>query len=291
MHEPKLYCKEGPITAYQNRFTVASIGCTCGWNSDGESYQKEGDWVAHLPLDWANGVWKTRAERMADEVIRLKLLAIQTREGASMEKQGRWTPDELVALLDKHRRRNVGSSEDGLWIDFSDGRRGWLNLDKLAAELNERGPAPVGMAGLRELVAKWRERADECGEAGAVILAGALQRHADELEATLASTAEGAQAAVMIDAEYSHRWFTCPRCALKIDLQQPAPAGDSIVTLVEGWHHGFYCAFWRMRCGICGSPNHHKGHCPERVAKKLDRSALVIVNHEIEPSRAAQAET
>lgn len=48
-HEPKMYMKAGPITMVEGAATIASLGCTCGWNSNGESWKKEGDWAAHLP--------------------------------------------------------------------------------------------------------------------------------------------------------------------------------------------------------------------------------------------------
>lgn len=46
-HEPKLYCSEGPITSRDGKFTVAFLGCTCGWNSDGKAAEKE-SWSAHI---------------------------------------------------------------------------------------------------------------------------------------------------------------------------------------------------------------------------------------------------
>jgi len=47
-HEPKLYTPTGPVTGKEGTYTIAFLGCSCGWNSDGESYKKEGDWSDHL---------------------------------------------------------------------------------------------------------------------------------------------------------------------------------------------------------------------------------------------------
>jgi hypothetical protein len=40
-HELQFYSVNGPIAEKDGTFTVASIGCSCGWNNDGEAIKTQ----------------------------------------------------------------------------------------------------------------------------------------------------------------------------------------------------------------------------------------------------------
>lgn len=85
VHEPRLYAPEGPVTEQEGKYTCAFVGCTCGWNSDGKAYLKEGDWHAHVVATLESYATSQREMRkgLEDELDALHgcLLASATKTG------------------------------------------------------------------------------------------------------------------------------------------------------------------------------------------------------------------
>jgi len=50
-HEPQLYAVHGPTISADERgnYTVAHLGCSCGWNSDGKAEGKFSDHLHSIP--------------------------------------------------------------------------------------------------------------------------------------------------------------------------------------------------------------------------------------------------